>query len=266
MKPVVPLLALVFGCVGKHDGDSPAADSTGDTAIDTPPCDLSHPWVMDTVEDVGVAAGLAYPDVARLTLLDVEAMTDARTASDMAEPCPTYTESDDGTTVTITGDCTLWDLVYGGTATFTEVDGSYSSVYDRFHFEDGVSTRGYDVDGNWHDHVGQFTFDLTVSWFGDWEPRSNATVTYATTRTWDDPHDRVDGYADIVSQPSSAATGDLCVAADWQNVDSCDSEDDAVFTFQGSAPATLTWNGSTSCDGCADVTIDGVAAGSYCPP
>ncbi len=266
MKPVVPLLALLVGCVGKHGGDSPAADSTGDSAIDAPSCELSHPWVMNTVGDVGLAAGLAYPDVARLTMLDVIAMTDAQTFSSTGEPCPTYTESDDGTSVTVSGDCTVWGTQYGGTATFTEVDGSYSSVYDHFLFDDRENNpMSYDVDGMWLDEDGQFTFDLTATLLGDWGAASDATVTYVTTMTWVDPAERVEGYADIVNQPASAATGDLCVVADWQSVDSCDSEDDAVFTLQGSAPATLTWSGSASCDGCADVTIDEADAGSYCP-
>lgn len=156
-------------------------------------------------------------------------------------------------------------MVYGGTATFTEVDGSYSSVYDHFYFDDGLNSYGYDVDGTWLQDVGQFTFDLTATLRGDWGPASEATVTYATARTSDDPDDRVEGYADIISQPNSGATGDLCVSDAYEYVDSCDSEGDELVSLWGTTPATVTWNGSTNCDGCADVTIDGVAAGAYCP-
>ncbi len=152
MKPVVPLLALLFGCVGKHGEDSPAVDSSGDSVIDAPPCDLLHPWVMGTVDDVGVAGSLAYPMVSAVLLLDIDAVTGAESAVRDGDSCPTVTESDDGATVTISGDCTTtWGLTYGGTATFTTTESAYAAVYDQFHFnEREYSGRyGYDVDGAW---------------------------------------------------------------------------------------------------------------------
>ncbi len=290
MRFVTMPLVFLVGCVGEHqessaadsshdssidtsadsiDSSDSSGDSTGDTAhdssVDTPPCDLLHPWAMDTVEDVGLAAALVYPNIAILTLLNQNAVTGAKNAVNYGDACPTVTESDDGTTVTVTGDCTTsWDQVYGGTATFTNTDSDYTSVYDHFHFEDDPGSWGYEVDGTWSFSWVDRTFevDLTLTMLGEWIPGlPEVTATYQTTGS-----DRlIEGYADIVSQPTNAATGDVCVSDDYEYVSACDAEADEVVSLWGSTPATLTWNGSTSCDGCADVTIDGADAGTYCP-
>ncbi len=87
----------------------------------------------------------------------------------------------------------------------------------------------------------------------------------ATYRTAADSSGLTEGYADVVNRPDGEPTGDLCLVDSWQYVETCTTEYDEVMALWGSTPATLTWSGSTSCDGCADVTIDGVDAGSYCP-
>ncbi len=268
----VALLVFLVGCVGKHGGDSSAADSAGDSANGTPPCDLLHPWVMGTVEDVVLGGSLARPDVAILTLLDADAWWAKGAVEADGDSCPTFTESDDGTTRTITGDCTTtYGYIFGGTAVFTSSGTEETAAYDHFHFDEREAQNPYGVDADgtfWSDVLspGDFAFalDLTMTMFGDWPGiESGSEVTYETTLGYGS--DVWDGHSDIVSQPASAATGDLCFSDAYHYVDSCDLEDDDVLNLWGSSPATLTWNGSTSCDGCADVTIDGADAGSYCP-
>ncbi len=269
MRPGALPLAILLGCTGKPGGES-ATDTSGGPGVEAPPCELSHPWPMDTVGDVAVAGSAAYPNPARLILLDGNALAGARTAASEGDPCPTLTESEDGRTSTISGDCTTgWGSVYGGTATFAEVNGTFASTYDHFHFEDGLNPYGYDVDGAWLDTGGEVRYDLTLTMLGQWMATGAPDVTavvHTVVAWYAGSQGIVDGYVDIVSQPTSGATGDLCVSGNLDLSDSCEAEDTAALTLWGSTPATVTWNGFSSCDGCADVTIDGVDAGSYCPP
>ncbi len=265
------LLAQLLACnrgKGSTLGDSAPADSAADTAPGIPTCALAHPWAMDSAAHVGEAAALASPNVARFTLLDGNVVSGARTADQEGDACPTWTESADRTAVTVAGDCdTGWGSTYGGTATFTDVDGTYSSVYDHFHFLDGLNAYGYDVDGGWvDDGAGDFSFALTATLLGDWGVTglADATVTWSTA--FHGSADTVEGYADILAQPTDTAVGDLCVLSAGYSYDpACPTELDEVVTLQGDTVATLTWDGSTACDGCAEVTIGRVDAGSYCP-
>ena len=261
------VLVVLPACVGTHGADS-ARETSGDSSTGTPPCDLLHPWAMTTAGDVGLAAALGYPDVSVFALLDGNAMTGAETAAHYGDACPTFVESDDGSTITVAGECTTsWGSTYGGTATFGESGTSSWAEYDHFYFADGLNPWGYDVDGSWLDEDFRFSFDVTLTMLGEWSPEvHDVTVTYRTVLTYDETgHMTAEGYADILSQPGSDATGDLCVEADVLPSGACESEDDGEIALWGDSPATLTWNGSTTCDGCADVAIDGLAAGPYCP-
>ncbi len=207
---------------------------------------------------------MGYPQIAWLTVLDTNAVVGAENAAAYGDTCPTVTESEDGATVTVTGDCTTsWDQVYGGSATFTNTESGSTSVYDHFYFENDPSPRGYEVDGGWSWSSTDRTWaaDLTLRMLGWTAVGSDVTAIYRGTAS----DTAYVGYADVLSQPTSIATGDLCFAWDYQPVDSCDSEGDGVIALWGSTSATITYAGSTACDGCGDVTIDGADAGSYCP-
>jgi len=261
------MIVLSWGC-----GHAEPADRH-DSAADVAPCDLLHPWELGSVEDVAVASAASASRVASLLLVDADAHWTARAVASNGETCPTYSESADGVTVTVSGDCTTeWGYVYAGSGTFTDTDpGSvHDATYDQFAFDaralqndhameaDGAWAMSFDADG------GTAEFDLTLTLRGDLDA-AVLTAVPATTETYVEGTAARVGYVDILAQPSSTATGDLCVDDQARASDSCEIEDDRVETLWGTRRATLTWDGSTACDGCAAVAVDGVALGMYCP-
>lgn len=123
---------------------------------------------------------------------------------------------------------------------------------------DGAWAMSFDTGG------GTAEFDLTLTLRGDVDA-ADVTAVLAITETYVEGAAARVGSVDILSQPSGPATGDLCVDDQVRASDSCELEDDGVETLWGTRRATLTWDGSTACDGCAAVAIGGVALGVYCP-
>ncbi len=244
-------------------------------------CELSHPWAVSSRDDVVLAALLSNPYMPMLTLLGADAWSARLSVEAEGDTCPTFTEADDGTQ-TITGDCTTtWGYVYGGSTTVTPTaTGGFVQTFDHFHFEDlayeDQPAQGYEVDGSWAgeqpDGGESFVNAMTLTTIGGWaagDPLGapmDVTATYASTQAWDAAWDETDsGSADIAWQSISSATGDFCSSSNWAALDTCPSEGDGLTTITGSRTASLTWDCSTSCDGCADVVIDGIGpAGSYC--
>jgi len=261
--PALLLLPPLFGCVGTHEGDSAAAGP----AVDPPPCELSQPWAMDTVEDVALAGALAYPSIGELIVLDGKASDHAVSAVAAGDTCLAVTESEDGAITSVAGDCTTAaGDVFAGAATFSWINGSNISSYEHFEFIDGYTSGGYSVDGGWESYDGVFSFGLTLSLVSAAASGvPGAVVSYQTVVTfWAAGQGIVAGRADIQGLPGDSATGDLCVAADIDALDECEVESKGAKSLWGSTPATITWQGADACDGCADVTIDGADAGVYC--
>lgn len=184
----------------------------------------------------------------------------------------------DGATTTVralASPCTTdLGVEFSGAATFvsTEADSSGMetsvSTYDHFGFWDPESSgEGYAVDGSWSfvDDGGggrEWALAIAGSFVGDTVDRDGAweLTLSESAGSW-----QAGGYVDVVSQSASSVAGDFCFASQHTSVDSCDSEDDGTDALTGTATAILTRSGSTSCDGCADVSIDGADAGVYCP-
>lgn len=252
-----------------------ASSAPGDSA-DVPPCELAHPWEMGTAEDVELAAVSSTTSVALMLFLAGDVATSAEWVVELGESCPTVTESTEGSTEieTVTGDCTTeWGYVFAGSATFTSVETDYgwdfTDSYSDFTFDDrGVQGRyAFTADGEWAlsdaPDGPNADLDLTLTVYGDLS-FTDTTATFNTSGLYEDLGWNA-GSVDILSQPSSTATGDLCLDDQWQWTDACDIEPDGVETLWGTRRATLTWDGSTACDGCAKVAIDGVDLGTYCP-
>lgn len=237
---------------------------------DVPPCELAHPWEMATAEDVALAAVSSTTSVALMLFLAGDVATSAEWVVELGESCPTVTESPDGSTETVTGDCTTeWGYVFAGSATFTYLETDegwdFTDSYSDFTFDDReVQGRyGFTADGEWAMTGQVVDLDLTLTVYGDLS-FADTTATFRTSGLYEDLGWNA-GSVDILSQPSSTATGDLCLDDQWQWTDACDIEPDGVETLWGTHRATLTWDGSTACDGCGAVAIDGVDVGTYCP-
>jgi len=239
---------LLFAC--RPTETVPQADSA---PAEVAPCELAHPWEMGTAEDVELAAVSSASRIVLLLLLDADAHFAARTVAANGEACPTYAESEDGVTVTVSGDCTTeWGYVYAGSGTFTDTDPGrvHDASYDHFSFDEREVSNPYAVDaeGAWAMYEGGADFDLTVTFHGDVD-YAETTATLGTTETYAEGSGARVGYVDVLSQPSSTATGDLCLDDQWQWTDACDIEPDGVETLWGTRRGTLTWDGSTACDG-----------------
>lgn len=91
------LATVLLAC---HPAGSPAP---GDLLA---PCDLVHPWELGSLEDVAVASAASASRVASVLLLDADAHLTAKVIASNGETCPSYSESADGVTVTVSGDCT----------------------------------------------------------------------------------------------------------------------------------------------------------------
>lgn len=110
---------------------------------------------------------------------------------------------------------------------------------------------------------GEYEFDLTVTIRGRSVPgegtfRWHSTMPH-TASTWS-----LSGYADVLDQPFSDATGDMCIVAQGSTASDCQTEEDEADTITGDAIGTLSWDGSTSCDACAAATVEGAEVGPYC--
>ena len=236
----------------------------------------SDPQDDSAPADVELAAVSSTTSVALMLLLAGDVTSSARSAAERGETCPTFTESAEGETETeaVTGDCTTeWGFVFGGGATFTYVQrGDVWDItvsYAEFTFDErGVQNPyAFTADGVWalsEAPDGQIVdLDLTLTVYGDLS-FTDTTAYFKTSGSYADAGWNA-GYVDILSQPSSTATGDLCLDDRREWIDACDIEPDGVETLWGTRRATLTWDGSTACDGCATVAIDGVDLGTYCP-
>lgn len=268
-RPPLSALALISWCVPLPGCNSPS-DGTVDTGTPTE-CGQTHPRVIEAAEDIakGVRDGVVlYP-----TLMLVDGTLFHYATRFDPDPCMPVTV--DGQTTTITGLCTTsYGVEVSGTVMFVELENPtstgwpHTSTYDHLHFLDTFySHLGYDVDGTWEynlDELGaSYALDLFVA-FLDGVAEDHSSGTFRGNGVYSEGGFTESGYADVVSENPDDPVGDFCYALDWTFSDSCDSEGDGTATITGTQTGTLTWDGSTSCDGCANATVNGRPAGRYC--
>ena len=274
----VPLLVAVgLGCTAAEGPRlRPGANVDGDDTGDVPvgDCAPDSPWPLTSADDVGVVDHLASGGYRWLDALGIDVLAYADWAVVNGDGCVLVTVAGDTTTVSdvcaTTDGVELW-----GTASFvlsSADDGSVdeSSTYAGFHFNDlgAQGSMNGDVDGSltyvadaFGDAVTTLDATATVNDAADLDGEYTwRGVRNVTSAGWTE-----EDYVDVARQPYSAAIGDACLSSRGAPVDACD-EPDSVDAITGSAVASITWDGSTACDQCGDVTLGGRDVGSYCQP
>jgi hypothetical protein len=261
VKSIVFLLLLA--CVEDEDGDGPnpvaSGDDTGTT--DTTACVLDTPWTIETSDDVGEASLYIVP-----AITDIEGYVEQVAASAAAEGCPVA--STDGDTIVYAGDCSTSTGTWSGTLTVAGTGWTFDAVR--------ITDDGTAYDFTTFDADGTLTFTETETDAGT-ETSADYDLSYTVEGgATDGTFAYTGGFAcdateactlseeADVQATGATRTGQYCVDYSDQPAASCGSEPDATITITGSAVGVLTWDGSTACDGCAEVTIDGAEADPYC--
>lgn len=292
------LVACDDGGKDTSSGDGDTGEDTGDTATDTADTadsgdtgdtgepvpfdivvpehgacgDLRAPMELTTPESVWMAAGSVSPFA--FTYLQ------AVQFFERIEPgiCPTDFVNTDGNYTADFGEgCTTstgWQFRGRLVATMSEAGATWN--FDRF----GMRILGEDnrllftVHGT--AEVVNGADDMTVNEDVWWEFSSAGEyaiegmmpgqkyhdVTYVTNPTAGTS--TTSAYQHVYASGTGTATGDYCVTWTSASVDTCENEADGVVEVTAAQEATLTFDGSSNCDGCGDVVIDGTSAGEFC--
>ena len=70
-------------------------------------------------------------------------------------------------------------------------------------------------------------------------------------------------YLRLVEDPD-LAPGDVCVRSALENVADCPEEGAGRIDIDALQALSIVFDGDVSCDGCAEVTVDGAPAGTVC--
>jgi hypothetical protein len=190
--------------------------------------------------------------------------------------CPTRTEDVEAGTVTYDGSCANDEHAYEGRwiASSEERAGGELRGGDELvgiHFQDLAYEAGLDVTGDgfvrWAVDGPELAYALErdlaldidnyADWIdGAWYARSTE---YAVGED-----DWVVEEMYVNALPDVGLVGDYCVTRDTVAVPACAREPFGGWVLQASSTVIVTFDPYEACDGCANVTVDGVDAGQVC--
>lgn len=169
----------------------------------------------------------------------------------------------------------------GDGSTFTgmfvqEVDGDVTYVtFTEFHMDyaGAEGTMTFEADGEFDSTMaGWASADLWYSYSFDGTGFPGSPGEFIrhqeTTSTWSETSATLEGkgYVDVLSS-TSLPNGELCFAPDGvftSIVDGCSMEPDGTTRLDGDAVAIVAFDGSSECDACFNLTLDGVDKGKTC--
>lgn len=270
-------LFLAFGwACGNHSDKSPDGDSAGsdtggdpeefyfDLGLARGSCEaLLDPWSATTAAEVPAAGPIPEPG----PLAGTSAIFGRGD-----DPCPARTAATEGdtTVITATGGCTTADGVsFAGSFRSEHTPVGEGSVITftlesfRVDVESESNSYHYAGDGTLVVTIGE-SGDETETWDLTWGYANGTAHSYGTLLGEVIKSD-VSIESDLyIRREDETISGDLCFVESRTSVAECTDEWDGSATLKGAVEAVITWNGSTACDGCADVTIDSTAAGQTC--
>ncbi len=242
------LLGLLHACHSDDSDDSGVVDTSEglapDTATDTtiddtavahdpwepviPACDLVAPLPVSR-DAIPSFYDLYGPD--QILLVSLRFHVDGLTEH---FGCPTRTEDVEAGTVTYDGSCANDEHAYEGR---WAVDGPELAYALERDLALDIDTYADWIDGTWYARSTEYAVGED-----DWIVEEM--------------------YVDAL--PDVGLVGDYCVTRDTVAVPACAREPFGGWVLQASSTVIVTFDPYEACDGCANVTVDGVDAGQVC--
>ena len=288
---------LLFACSGDPTSVDPGDTGTpDDTPDDTGvPDDSGTPSDTADTADTGSDA-FSWEDTCSETLSDPMALTGPEDVFDAfghtivfaalhiliiddfiyegeETGCPLLTSIDEYTTE-LSGDCESFiGSTYSGTLQVTNTPSSWMIEATDFSATTNVLSQplSYSADGwlqeSWSDTGGEMAATLMYQLDGEDYAEHNVSM-YQNVRGGyaqldeDSYTDWLEGFISV-GWSADGIAGDACVAWTYERGATCEDEGDGYLAVLGAQEAWLVTS-AKDCDGCYDVTIDGVAQEDYC--
>lgn len=283
MRPNVLLATLTVSLVSAcyMPTRSPKVEETADTADTGAPADVSPlsatalsicgdretTLPIASAEEAMETLGLSLP-IVELSFLVQQARGLAEYFFDLGEAtgnfCSTIDEDPTTGEIHVIARCVdVHSLTLTGEWSWLDSAEGYHLLAEDVYFNDGETVFSLDGEASFvYETADAFSFvaDLFIDNhdMGD-EPWTRDLEIYAVR---DGSNDTEAGWMEV-SSGLGGRTGGVCLSVAWQSSDTCEAEGTGETALQGSSLVVLTSDAET-CDGCADVTIDGVAADPYC--